>query len=89
MIHDIASGRMYATAEFVSLIKKIENGELVPVVHGEWISKDNGTHYFDGVWECSVCGEYSDDTVMGKPRANFCPMCGARMIVQGKNNEHK
>ena len=30
-------------------------------------------------WLCDQCGEKTTSTVMGKPRANFCPMCGADM----------
>lgn len=32
MAHQIALGRMYATNELISILKKIENGELVEVV---------------------------------------------------------
>ena len=30
-------------------------------------------------WLCDQCGEKTTSTVMGKPRANYCPMCGADM----------
>ena len=30
-------------------------------------------------WLCDQCGEKTTSTVMGKPRANFCPNCGADM----------
>lgn len=43
---------------------------------GKWISAD--TMYY-----CDQCGEKTRDTIMGKPRWNFCPMCGARMEVDG------
>ena len=46
---------------------------------GKWISADA---MFGGVpFYCSECGENTRDTVMGKPRWNFCPMCGAKMEV--------
>ena len=42
-----------------------------------WISADA---MFHGVpFYCSECGENTRDTVMGKPRWKFCPMCGAKM----------
>ena len=44
---------------------------------GTWISADA---IFGGVpFYCSECGENTRDTVMGKPRWNFCPNCGADM----------
>ena len=44
---------------------------------GRWISADA---MFHGVpFYCSECGENTWDTVMGKPRWKFCPMCGAKM----------
>lgn len=44
---------------------------------GRWISADA---MFGGVpFYCSECGENTLDTVMGKPRWNFCPNCGAKM----------
>lgn len=30
-------------------------------------------------WLCDQCGEKTTSTVMGNPRANFCPNCGADM----------
>ena len=35
-------------------------------------------------WLCDQCGEKTTSTVMGKPRANYCPMCGAYM--RGEND---
>ena len=46
---------------------------------GRWISADA---MFHGVpFYCSECGENTRDTVMGKPRWKFCPMCRAKMEV--------
>ena len=38
-------------------------------------------------WLCDQCGEKTTSTVMGKPRANFCPNCGADMREKGENSE--
>lgn len=44
---------------------------------GRWISADA---IFGGVpFYCSECGENTLDTVMGKPRWNYCPNCGSDM----------
>ena len=46
---------------------------------GRWVSADA---MFGGVpFYCSECGENTRDTVMGKPRWKFCPMCGSRNEV--------
>lgn len=68
-----------AEADFYCRLKNAVIVDAVPVVHGEWISKEMANHYFDGVFECSVCGFQTDDTCMGEPRANFCQNCGADM----------
>lgn len=51
-----------------------------PAKHGKWIV--NGR-----LWECSICGETTNNTCMGKPRANYCPNCGAKMV--GKADEQE
>ena len=51
--------------------------DVKPMVRGRWISKDK---IFGGIpFACSNCGEETRDTVMGKPRFRFCPMCGAML----------
>ena len=59
-----------------------ERIKQLPSAHpkrGKWISADA---IFGGVpFYCSECGENTRDTVMGKPRWKFCPMCGSRNEV--------
>ena len=44
---------------------------------GKWIAQDK---IFNGIpFECSICGEVTNETVMGKPRFKYCPICGATM----------
>ena len=43
----------------------------------EWIPLD--TYMGQERYICRECGEITKDTVMGKPRARFCPQCGRRM----------
>jgi len=50
--------------------------DAVPVRHGKW-EKIPST--WGSAFACSECGEKAVETVMGKPRANYCPNCGARM----------
>ena len=66
----------------VSMLMEIDDQPTIQPVQpntGKWISADA---IFGGVpFYCSECGESTLDTVMGKPRWNFCPMCGAKMGV--------
>lgn len=48
MAHEIAKGRMYATNEFVKLVKKIESGQLVEVVRCKECAKN-------GLFTCPIC----------------------------------
>ena len=41
---------------------------------GSWI--EDG--YYNKPCVCSYCGEPCKDTVMGKPRWIYCPMCGSK-----------
>ena len=69
-------GTMMARLINELVIKKLPSAQPKS---GGWISADA---IFGGVpFYCSECGENTRDTVMGKPRWNFCPMCGSRNEV--------
>ena len=51
--HQAALGRMYATNELIELLKKVESGELAPVVHGRWVLIEEGQN--TSVYQCSKC----------------------------------
>ena len=69
-------------------LEQFGNSEPLPPaqperIKGRWISADaifGGEPFY-----CSECGENTRDTVMGKPRWNFCPNCGADM--RGEQDE--
>ena len=44
---------------------------------GKWIYQ-SGLGWGE-TWICSECGEKTTSTIMGKPRYEWCPMCGADM----------
>ena len=60
------------TEESCDYFKEKTTVDAEHVRHGRWII--NGR-----LWECSICGETSNNTCMGEPRANYCPNCGAKM----------
>ena len=72
-------------AVFISVGEAVIRIEQLPPIQpkrGRWISADA---IFGGVpFYCSECGENTRDTVMGKPRWNFCPNCGS---YNGGENE--
>ena len=68
--------------DMIDRIKQLPS-EQPERIKGRWISADaifGGEPFY-----CSECGENTRDTVMGKPRWNFCPNCGADM--KGKHDD--
>ena len=61
--------------EAADTIEALPAADVWPVKRGSWI--EDG--YYNEPCVCSECGEPCKDTVMGKPRWNFCPNCGAKM----------
>ena len=57
-------------------VRKMPTMDAVPVRHGKW--KKTSCKWV--TYECSECGERTDETIMGEPRYVYCPMCGARMV---------
>lgn len=78
-------GRASTKAELKGISKAWKRIKQLPPIQpkrGRWISADA---IFGGVpFYCSECGENTRDTVMGKPRWNFCPNCGS---YNGGENE--
>ena len=66
-----------------------EDIDAMPTIQpkrGRWISADA---IFGRVpFYCSECGENTLDTVMGKPRWNFCPNCGCAMNEDDTNERN-
>jgi len=66
----------------VEAIEMVEPSPSAEPKRGRWIHHPEIG--WGETWLCDQCGEKTTSTVMGKPRANFCPNCGAKMEV---NNE--
>ena len=68
-------------AVFISVGEAVIRIEQLPSAEpkrGKWSPADSLYHGAP-FYYCSECGEKMLDTVMGKPRGNFCPHCGADM----------
>ena len=64
-----------ATIETITAnIRRIPAADVVERKKGSWI--EDG--YYHEPCVCSYCGEPCKDTVMGKPRWIYCPMCGSK-----------
>lgn len=57
-----------------ALALEIPAADVAPVRHASWI--EDG--YYNEPCVCSYCGEPCKDTVMGKPRWIYCPLCGSK-----------
>ena len=61
----------------VEIVENFPPADVRPVVRGRWIlDSDPGEPW---KYKCDLCGEVTNNTCMGKPRYNYCPMCGALM----------
>jgi hypothetical protein len=64
---------------FLDELKRTPTADVVEVVHGEWIIKDDD--YDCELMCCSVCKSefYDGDNDTVDCRHNYCPNCGAKM----------
>lgn len=58
-------------------IEALDRVDVKPFIRAKWIVEENTFGFL--TCECSNCGEITRDTVMGKPKFKYCPMCGAYM----------
>jgi hypothetical protein len=68
--------------------RRIANGELVPVVHGNWTKKyDSGSQNYNSdenwYYVCSKCGGWD------KTPKKYCHCCGALMDEERKDGGEK
>ena len=70
----------HETCMEAAIKKRILNA---PVVHGRWRQDD------EDAWTCTACGNVWTflDGGPNENNANYCPMCGAKMNVEGNRNE--
>ena len=73
--HPADEGIFMAQEIYADCIQTLKELPSAQPETGRWISADA---MFGGVpFYCSECGENTRDTVMGKPRWKYCPMCGS------------
>lgn len=55
------------------MLVRLPSADVAPVKHGMWIP------YRCDMYECSECAHIYTSSDIEKCDANFCPMCGAKM----------
>lgn len=62
-----------------TLLMRITSADVEPVVHGRWGNKKGGFFEFAA---CSLCGEEAPTAGI---TPNYCPNCGAKMDLEGND----
>ena len=66
-------------SEILKAVDRQPTIEAIPVVHGEWIFKNDGAYGQRRAY-CSACGKRSGiGGIESNQRKPFCPNCGADM----------
>lgn len=67
--------------ELCNMLAALPAVDAAPVVHGRWRQDD------EDAWTCTACGNIWTflDGGPNENNAKYCPMCGAKMDVEGKN----
>lgn len=60
-----------------TIIAEMPAADVVPMVHGRWISDGDGYHW---TYNCSICAW--EDGYPFNERHNYCPNCGAKMNLE-------
>ena len=72
--------------QILDWIKNAPTIDAVPVAHGQWelgtVEPGYLTPGGNRPWICSECGQVISWGI-GKPKANYCPNCGAKMDAEG------
>lgn len=71
-------------------VKRAPAADVAPVRHGRWVLGNVEPGYFtpggNRPWICSDCG-WLASYMLGKPKENYCPNCGAKMDGAGNGEE--
>lgn len=74
----------------LGLIEKAPTVDAVPVVHGRW--DDSGRYTFPSgstAVRCTNCGCALTESEYHLNNWNYCPVCGAKMDGERKDNENE
>lgn len=88
--HDFEGYSSYSLDVISDYLKKyfMPSAQQNPVKHGKWkrIDKDN-MFFAPHILQCSICGNVLDTHGVnaGRGDANYCPVCGAKMEMEGKD----
>ena len=79
-VYKLAVGIVSCLKHDANLLKAIDELPSIQPERktGRWIYRKELSRYGD-MWSCSEYNEKTTDSIMGKSRPNFCPLCGADM----------
>ena len=77
ILDDVLANRPTERDSLILAVRKAFVKAFAEPKRGKWIYHPEIG--WGETWLCDQCGEKTTSTVMGKPRANFCPNCGADM----------
>lgn len=75
------------TSGYDEAVDTVENfpsaADVAPVVHGRWIYAK--TYYDIDECNCSLCGQLMTTAI--DKRMNYCPNCGAKMVLEADRGD--
>ena len=76
-------------AKCINEIELLSTANVEPVRHGEWGRIDDDWDSLS-TFQCSVCGEewcFEIDEDLPSLNYNYCPNCGAKMVLEEVSHE--
>lgn len=67
----------YSSADIEGLIDQIPAADVVPVLHGKWVTEPDEYGWSKHI--CSICKRVGRTDIYEHLKFKFCPYCGARM----------
>lgn len=82
--------RACGTGDAIDMIEDAPAADVAPVVHGQW--DDSGRYTFPSggtAVRCTECGCALTESEYHLNNWNYCPVCGAKMDSERKDNENE
>lgn len=77
-------------ADSIETVKHFPAADVEPVRHGRWVRTEDDWNSLT-TFQCTVCGEefcFEIDEDLTLLNYNYCPNCGAKMVLEDENDEN-